>query len=185
MICHRQTPTQSWSAFQPTLGEHDVDIWRASLAAHPMYVQRSIKFLSNDEIARANRFYFELDRDNFIVARAFLRIITGYYLRADPCELRFDYGKHGKPLLGNAVKDGRRLEFNLTHSGGVALYALTFGRQIGIDLEEVHQGFPYEEIARSVFSPAEVESLFSLSPATREKAFFTCWVRKEAFVKAK
>src|SRR5205807_3837537 len=68
-----------------------------------------LKFLSNDEIARANRFCFELDRDNFIVARAFLRIITGYYLRADPCELRFDYGKHGKPLLGNAVKDGRRL----------------------------------------------------------------------------
>src|SRR5207249_3596597 len=108
MICHRQTPTQSWlwPAFQPKLGENDVHIWRASLAAHPMYIQRSIKFLTNDEIARANRFHCQLDRDNFIVARAFLRIITAHYLRAAPWELRFDYTKHGKPSIGNAVKDG-------------------------------------------------------------------------------
>src|SRR5713226_2904243 len=125
MIRPGQTPAQlwSWPPSQPTLGEHDVDIWRAPLETPPMYIRRSIKLLSRDEIARANEFYFGVDRDNFVVGRAFLRIIIGRYLQVVPSELRFDYGKHGKPSLVRAVTDGRRLEFNLSHSGKLALYA--------------------------------------------------------------
>lgn len=179
-----QELTWSQPPSRPALGEEDVDIWRASLATSPMYVERSTRLLARDEMARANKFYFHVDRDNFIVARAFLRIITGLYLGVDPRELRFDYGKDGKPSLVKAVKDGSPLEFNLTHSGKLALYAFTFGRRIGIDLEELHQNVAHEEIARRFFSPVEVDSLLSLSSADRERAFFNCWVRKEAFVKA-
>jgi len=150
-----------------------------------MYVKRLIKLLSRDEIVRANEFYFGVDRDNFVVRRAFLRIIIGRYVQVGPSELRFDYGKHGKPSLVRAVTDGRRLEFNLSHSGKLALYAFTCERQIGIDLEQFDPEFPNEEIARRVFSPSEVASLGSLPAVAQEGAFFNGWVRKEAFVKAK
>src|SRR5260370_8553174 len=124
MIRDIQTQKVTWSQppSRPALGEEDVDIWRASLATSPMHVERSTRLLARDEMARANKFYFHVARNNFIVARAFLRMITGLYLGVNPRELRFDYGKAGKPSLVKATKDGSRLPLNFTHSVQLPLY---------------------------------------------------------------
>jgi 4'-phosphopantetheinyl transferase len=144
-----------------------------------------VKYLSADEIARANRFRFETDRDHFIVARSLLRIILGRYLDVDPSEIRFAYGENGKPRLTNNLNTGHNLNFNLAHSGQYVVCGLTLDRDIGIDIELVSPDFASTEIANQFFSPAEIACLASLPFAARQQAFFDCWTRKEAFLKAK
>lgn len=139
-----------------------------------------MRLLDPDEVSRANRFYFEKDRKHFAVARGFLRSLLGRYLDADPKQLQFNYGEYGKPSLPGAG----RLRFNVSHSHGLALYALTEGRDIGVDVEYVRADFTSDEIARRFFSPFEVESLCGLPAEERVASFFRCWTRKEAYIKA-
>jgi 4'-phosphopantetheinyl transferase len=113
-----------------------------------------------------------------VVARGFLRYILSRYLETKPERLKFSYGEYGKPAL-----DGR-LHFNMSHSHRVALLAITEDRQIGVDVEHIRADFATEDIARRFFSPAEVESFNSLPEEEQVAAFFRCWTRKEAFIKA-
>jgi 4'-phosphopantetheinyl transferase len=140
--------------------------------------------LSEDEAARADRFHFAHDRNHFIVARGMLRVILGRYLRRPPAGLRFDYNAYGKPEL-RAAADGSRLRFNLSHAAGVALYCVADGRRVGVDVEYVREGAAYEEIAGHFFSERERASLAALPPEARARAFFNCWTRKEAYIKAR
>jgi 4'-phosphopantetheinyl transferase len=133
---------------------------------------------------RAERFYLQKDREHFIVARGLLRAILSRYLDMKPSQLRFCYNCHGKPFL--ATTSGRdTLSFNLSHSHGLALCAVTRGRKIGIDLERVRTDFACEQIAERFFSPRENAALHALPSSMRHEAFFTCWTRKEAYIKAK
>src|SRR5438105_15317593 len=129
---------QSWSLppEQPTLGEHEVHIWRASLDSTLSSVRWFRRLLSRDEIARADRFHFDVDRNHFIIGRASLRKILGSYLRVDPAELLFDYDGHGKPSLAKQT-DTPELNFNLAHSGALALYGIALSRKIGVDIEHI------------------------------------------------
>ena len=151
----------------------------------PAAVDWLSQFLSNDERDRARRFHFNSDRDHFIVARAWLRIIIGYYVRVEPAELEFDYSSYGKPSLAKPFAEVTGLNFNLAHSGELAILGITMRRQIGIDLERISDKVAYEEIARRFFSSSEVACLSSLPQAARARAFFNGWTRKEAFIKAK
>ena len=140
--------------------------------------------LSDDERCRAGRFYFQSDREHFIVARGVLRSILGSYLGVEARELCFGYGAYGKPALmlhANAAD----IRFNLSHAGGLALYAVTRDRAIGIDLEYLRADIEWMQIAARFFSPREHAMLSSLPPAARLEAFFTCWTRKEAYIKAR
>jgi 4'-phosphopantetheinyl transferase len=101
-----------------------------------------------------------------------------------PDQLRFDYSNHGKPKLAKTFGQGR-LSFNLSHSGGLALYSVTLGREIGIDLERVWEDLEYEQIAERFFSPREGTMLRRLPARQRPEAFFNCWTRKEAYLKAR
>ena len=127
------------------------------------------------ERARADRFHFRRDRDLFIAGRAQLRRILGAYLRQSPEALRFTYGESGKPALSGP------LAFNLSHSGGFA--ALAVARfQLGVDIECVR---PIEEaVAERFFAADEVMRLRGLPQEQQTEAFFACWTRKEAYVKA-
>jgi 4'-phosphopantetheinyl transferase len=138
--------------------------------------------LSEDEGARAARFYFQKDREHFIVARGLLRSILGRYLDSEPSTLRFSYSNYGKPALVGAEEAA--LRFNLSHSGGLALLAVTRGREIGVDLERVRPDFVDDQIAERFFSPREVARLRALPPGVQLEAFFTCWTRKESYIKA-
>lgn len=163
-----------------------VDVWLGSLEQPPEVVESLRDPLSTDERARADRFHFEKDRRHFIVARGGLRKLLGSYLGIAPNVIRFDYADHGKPRLAVALRQQLpQLKFNLAHSGGLAVYAFTTLGEIGVDLERIKPELIGDDIARRFFSAAEVASLDRLDAQARALAFFTCWTRKEAFIKAK
>ena len=189
------TSSQSQVAFEPApvslwhlpptnliLGSDEVHVWQASLDdPHLLELQQT---LSADERARADRFRFEKDRRHFIVARGLLRTILGNYLNTKPGQLQFCYSPYGKPAL-TGESGGSGIKFNLSHSHGLALYAITRHREVGVDLEFIQPHLADERTATQFFSPREVAMLRALSRGVKEEAFFNCWTRKEAYLKAR
>jgi 4'-phosphopantetheinyl transferase len=177
--------SQTWPPppAQLSLAATDVHIWRASLEQAADAVKDLRQLLSADEQARADRFHFARDRGHFTVARASLRRLLGQYLGIAPAEIQFTYADRGKPQL--PFEPVPKLKFNLAHSGGLALYAFTNIGEIGVDLEHIRPEFTGDDIARRFFSATEVARLDQLPVAARALAFFNCWTRKEAFIKAK
>jgi 4'-phosphopantetheinyl transferase len=165
-------------------GADQVHVWRATLDLSPLQIDSFRRTLASDEQARAERFYFHRDRERFIAARGVLRAILGRYLNKAPASLSFCYSSHGKPALVSE-SGGDALRFNISHSHGVALYAVTRGREVGIDLELVRSGLEIEEIAERFFSRLEIATLRALPTDLRRRAFFLCWTRKEAYIKAR
>lgn len=161
------------------LESNHADVWRLSLDLSTDSVKLNESTLSADEEKRADHFHFEVDKNRFIVTHGGLRKILGRYLHCDPAELTFSINQYGKPALVNSA-----VEFNLSHSGDFALIAVTQGRKIGVDVERIRQGISSHVIAQQYFSKAEVAELQSLPIEQREAAFFTCWTRKEAYIKA-
>jgi len=166
-----------------TLESDEVHVWRVSLDVDAAEVKSLAPVLSDDERARAARFCFHKDRENFTVARGILRMLLGRYLNKEPGRLEFSYGPHGRPMLRNenSVDD---FCFNVSHSKGLALYAFTRKRQIGIDVEWIRSEMASEQIAERFFAPQEVATLRALPAIAQLEAFFNCWTRKEAFIKA-
>ena len=180
------TPTVgSWSLppEKQTLGNHDVHVWFASLDLDETSVHRLWRTLSADERTRAKRFHFRRDRERFIVGRGLLRSILCSYLATEPERLRFCYDPHGKPHLTSDC-GGKTVCFNLSHAQGLALYAVTRHRRIGVDLEYIRSDLVDEQVAERFFAPREVAALHALPASMREQAFFACWTRKEAYIKA-
>jgi 4'-phosphopantetheinyl transferase len=166
-----------------TLGRDEVHLWRASMNCTAAQVEILKHTLSAEELRRAGRYRFKKDREHFIVARGLLRTILGRYLEMDPRQVRFCYGAHGKPAL--EVERGEdTLSFNLSHSNGLALFAVSRGRELGIDLEYVQAHLADDQITERFFSPREVALLRGLPKDVQREAFFIFWTRKEAFIKA-
>jgi len=166
------------------LANDEVHVWRASLDEPVSQLNGFLGTLAADERSRAERFYFQKDRERFIAARGVLRAILGFYLERAPESLSFCYGSHGKPALTSAHA-GDALRFNMSHSNGVALYAITRDRDVGIDLELIRGDLEVEEIAERFFSRPEIATLRALPTNVRRSAFFLCWTRKEAYIKAR
>jgi 4'-phosphopantetheinyl transferase len=160
----------------------EVHLWRIDLEALAADEAHSSTILSDDERARAARFHFPIHRQYFIAGRALLRRILAAYLTADPKELTFSYSAKSKPALAGA--HANRISFNISHSGEIALIAVTRNRQIGVDVEFIRHDFDTAAIATRFFSEVEQEQLAALSPAERHETFFRCWTRKEAYIKA-
>jgi len=165
------------------LPEKEVQLWRIDLDAICADESRWRKVLSADEATRASRFHFPRDRQRFVASRALLRTILAGYLVTEPHRLSFSYSKKEKPSLGPAHV-GSGVTFNVSHSGGIALFAFTRRREIGVDLEQVRRDFDVEGIARRFFSAPEYKQLAALPTPERVDAFFRCWTRKEAYIKA-
>jgi 4'-phosphopantetheinyl transferase len=166
-----------------TLSSAEVHVWRAALDQVTTSVEHLQRSLSADERQRAARFYFPRDRRRFTVARGVLRDILGRYLKLPPSALGFGYSAYGKPSLAIGA-DADLLRFNLSHSHEMALFAITWGREIGVDIEYLQREIACEEIAERFFSPQERASLRALPAAVKQRAFFNCWTRKEAYIKA-
>jgi 4'-phosphopantetheinyl transferase len=137
--------------------------------------------LTPDERDRAGRFHFDRLRHSFILARGSLRLLLGRYLGAAPAGVRFAYGEKGKPALADPSS---RLHFNASHSGGIALCAFTLDCEIGVDVEQMRPLPDMQGIARRFFCAEESGELMALPEHQREAAFFRCWTRKEAYIKA-
>ncbi len=168
----------------PAVETDEVHVWRASLDADESCLSRLERVLSREELERANRFYFRKDREYFITTRGLLRTILARYLEKDASQLQFSYNGYGKPFL--AGKKGRqRLCFNVSHSDGLALFAVAQERDIGIDVERIRPHFADEDIIEQFFSPGEIAALRALPVSMQPEAFFCCWTRKEAYLKAR
>jgi 4'-phosphopantetheinyl transferase len=161
------------------LADHEVHVWRVGLELPSSRVQQLRGILTDDELDRANHFSFEIDRQRFIAARGTLRSILSRYITMYPGHLRFYYNPYGKPFLAPEFSS-YLLNFNLTHSGSMALYAITRNMEIGVDVERIRSDFEYEEIANRFFSVNEVAILHMIPAEKKLAAFYNCWTRKEA-----
>jgi 4'-phosphopantetheinyl transferase len=168
----------------PVQNEAEVHVWRATLDRPPKEVETYRSMLSPDELLRAERLIFPEHRRRFIVARGSLRSILARYLAIAPAAIRFEYGPHGKPRLDTSHVLAHPLHFNLTHSNDLALFSVTGLGAIGIDIEQIRPDFSSAQIAKRYFSAGEIEALGMLAPQEYAEAFFRCWTRKEAFIKA-
>ncbi len=137
-------------------------------------------FLSSDERERAARFHFERDRGRYSVCRSVLRELLAGCLNAAPEEIEFRYGEAGKPEL----REGSP-RFNVSHSHDLALIAIALETELGVDIERIRAGVEREGIAERFFSPGEIAELRATPAEERDEAFFRCWTRKEAYVKAR
>jgi 4'-phosphopantetheinyl transferase len=132
------------------------------------------------ERARADRFLFDRHRRRFITSHAWVRIVLGRCLDRAPESLRFLVGPYGKPRLADAALD---LRFNLSHAGERALLAVTRGQEVGVDIEQ-ERAIAHADLARRFFAPSECQALEAMDASEQIPAFFRCWTRKEAFIKA-
>jgi 4'-phosphopantetheinyl transferase len=165
------------------LADGDVQVWRISLSKQPDEIVALKRLLSPDEIARAERFYFQRHHDAFVAARAGLRNTLSRYVSLSPEALTFRYGDAGKPELPEQIFGGE-VAFNLSHSGDWAILAVARRGPLGVDIERTRAMNDAAGLARRYFSAAEVAVWESLAPAEQTAAFFRCWTRKEAYLKA-
>ena len=167
----------------PKLVLGEVHIWRIPLSTHAHSVHALRGLLAPDEIKRADAFHFERHRLFFTVAHAAMRQILSWYVYVAPRNLVFIPGEQGKPELA-AGCGGGRVRFNLSHSGCFALLAVAQDSSLGVDIELVNEEFAGEDIAERFFSGNEVILLRAIAADSRAAAFFSCWTRKEAYIKA-
>ena len=156
-----------------------VDLERETFDGHTL-----AETLSADEWMRADRFVYEKHRAHFVAGRGCLRAILAKYMDCKPGELAFFYGEHGKPALASPW-DKFQLRFNLSHSAGLALIAVSMRHEIGVDVEHLSRKVgQIKDIAKRFFAPGEYERLCALPQGEQRRAFFCCWTRKEAYLKA-
>lgn len=164
----------------------EVQVWRMALDRTAEEVAALFEVLSTDERERAARYVSERDRARFVAGRGLLRrVLAGYRGSEAPERLRFAYGAHGKPRLAAVDAEGVDVRFNLAHSDGLALLAVALGREVGVDVEWVREDGAIAAVADRYFSRAERDALAALPEGERCRAFYACWTRKEAYVKAR
>ena len=177
---------QGWDlpSAAPFLWLEEVHLWRTSLAVPPALLQQYRAVLSPDELKRAMQFRFARDYEHFVVAHAVLRKLLAHYLQVAPEEVLFIKNAYGKPSLPSSLNPSG-LCFNLSHSHEMALFAFSYRRDLGVDVEYARKNVEYDQLARFCFSPYEQEVLLSLTGLAKHEAFYACWTRKEAYIKAR
>ncbi len=162
------------------LGNNEIHVWHTDLTAQEAAIDRLFPLLDHHEQSRAARFLVPAPRIQFILSRAFLRIALGQYLQIGPSEVGFHIAEHGKPELAKE----RGLHFNLSHTDGETVIAVTRAGRVGVDVERIRENMDPLQLATRFFSSTEAEWLRSQSADQRFAAFFACWTAKEAYVKA-
>lgn len=165
----------------PTTAGASVDIWTIRLDLSPSSVDAAKKLLSPGECARIDAFRNEQARRNYIISHAALRQILAGRLDVTPVDIAFNTGPNGKPALSGPVEG--RLEFNLTHSGDLALVAVTTGSEVGVDVETMRPVPDALRIAERFFSTAESDALKALPEPEQASTFLNLWTRKESVAK--
>jgi len=165
------------------LPDNEVHLWRLDLNALAVVEDRWKEVLSVEEQMRAARFLAPLARRHFVLTRALLRMLVGGYLNEQPTAVKLRFSAREKPGLDQPQAESK-LEFNISHSGGVSLLAFTRAREIGVDVELVRKDRDVDGIARRFFSLAEQKQLETIPAEEKYEAFFRCWTRKEAYIKA-
>lgn len=166
------------------LSPHHVDIWLTSTELGEERVRAYAKTLTGLELARARKFKSAAKYREYVITRGLLRSTLHNVAGLDLAERDFSYGEHGKPGL-DGIEAAGAIAFNVSHSHGLALVALTVGGRLGVDLERIRPEVEWQELAQRYFSAAECRDLQAqVDTNDARRRFFTCWTRKEAFVKA-
>jgi 4'-phosphopantetheinyl transferase len=167
----------------PALGQDEVHLWLLQLSQPSKMLEALAATLDTEEVARTSKFRLTRDQHRFVAARGLLRHLLGSYLGVAGGRLRFEYGVSGKPFILD--DDGQpQIQFNLSHSGDWALLGVTRKLAIGVDIEAVQEIPDAMEIALQNFAPSEIAALRTVETHRRLEAFYACWARKEAYVKA-
>ena len=164
--------------YNPT--EQEVLVWPVRIFPSRAAARHFQALLTPDETERAESFRFDYLRQSFVIARGVLRTVLGRYLGISPDGVQFQYGARGKPALAGHT----RLRFNASHSGNLAVFAFSLDCELGVDIEQIRPMPEMREIAERFFCPDEQSELCSLPAHERDSAFYRCWTRKEAFLKA-
>lgn len=170
----------SFSSQQLYLKPNQVDIWFVDKKKHLNKLSEYWTVLCDDERKKASQFRFVKDFNCSVIARGVLRTLLGKYLNTNPKNIEFEFGEFGKPQL----KETNRLEFNVSHAEDGIAIAFTQKNKIGVDVEYIKRPIEVATIAKQFFSENEVSSLFSVEKSNQQQAFYNCWTRKEAFIKA-
>jgi 4'-phosphopantetheinyl transferase len=163
------------------LAEDEIQIWFVRLTGSDEAAAACGSVLGEEEVARAERFHFPHLRREFTFAHGVLRLLLARYLGEDAKHIRFAYGEKQKPKVASPATE---VDFNMSHSGSVAIYAFARRLELGIDIERIRSMDRLSEVAESVFCSEEIADLDALSCEERLRAFFACWTRKEAYIKA-
>jgi 4'-phosphopantetheinyl transferase len=161
------------------LAADEVHVWALVLSRPSSQIQAMWQLLSAAEQARAKRFHFDQDRDFYTVGRGVLRTLIGQYEGGSAADVSFAYGEQGKPQLLDTD-----LKFNVSHAQGLALMGFCRGREIGVDLEMIRPLSDVNRLAKRSFSAAEYAEWTAVAEPQKMLAFFNCWTRKEAYIKA-
>jgi 4'-phosphopantetheinyl transferase len=168
----------------PELRAGDVHLWRCSLALGEAERGSLVALLDRKERERSDRMRIGEVRQRFDVSHGRLRQILSRYMDAEPADLQFGAAEGGKPHLRSS-SEGPGVQFSLSHSGDLALIGVTIDHAIGVDVEIVRDSVDIDLVARRQFAPGEVARLFNVTGTERVSAFYTCWTRKEAYLKAR
>jgi 4'-phosphopantetheinyl transferase len=160
-----------------------IDVWRSRIDLPVSEIEKYAETLSEQEQERAAKFTFPDKYEEYVVSRGLLRKALAHVLDQEPSSFKFDYTSSMKPYLVKQYND-RSISFNVSHSHGQALVAISLDRNIGIDIEKIRPDVEYEKLAKRFFSEAEHKALMQCAVEDRVAAFFATWTRKEAFVKA-
>jgi 4'-phosphopantetheinyl transferase len=166
-----------------SLAANEVHVWHVPLDERISEVGRRCMVLNQEERDRAARFHFDRDRHEFCLSRSVLRQMLESYGVAGAAEVRFTYSLHGKPAL-DGVHGCPWLQFNLSHTRGMAVCAFVHSRLVGVDVEHVRDVVDVDGIVASHFAPEEQAEYQRLSAGERQRGFLNGWTRKEAFIKA-
>lgn len=163
----------------PALNPNEVHLWCMNLQIAEDSVHRFTNTLADDEISKANRFKFDYLKRRYIGARGMLRHLLGQYLNLEASHICFKYSKKGKPYL-----DLPNISFNISHSHEMAVFAFSYGGEVGVDLEQIRTMTDVEAIAKRFFCPEEGELIATLTGKEQLTTFFQLWTAKEAYLKA-
>ncbi|MDD5033723.1 MAG: 4'-phosphopantetheinyl transferase superfamily protein [Methylococcaceae bacterium] len=184
MTSWRENPAGFISALDERLAQDEAHVYTLNLAAfREDDIHRYWLLLDEEEQARARRFRHEPSRNCFVLVRAALRRLLGWYLQREPTTLEFAIGEKGKPRLAEN-EPNRGLVFNVSHSGDHAIFALARDTPIGVDVEYRRAMSDMDGMATHCFAAHELNYWRALPEERRESAFFAFWTCKEAFLKA-
>lgn len=163
-----------------TLRDREVHIWKFDLEAHPEMRTECLKVLSEDERKKADQFKFNLHADRYILSRGILRYLLGRYLQMPSSQVQIEYNAFGKPYCS-----GKVVFFNASHSENLLIVGISKSGDLGVDMEFMNRNMEEMLIANRFFSAAEIQQFNILEASGKMEAFYSCWTKKEAYIKAK
>ena len=165
------------------IGEREVHVWFARVPPEPNAEREAWAVLSPEEQDWASQLKHQHDRAVRVRTRALVRRVLATYLHLAPQEVAIAAGREGKPGVVVDVDTPGSPHFSVSHSGSMALVALSRSHEVGPDVEQVRGDLVWRDIADKFFSLAELDALRDVPRADRRRAFYDCWVRKEAYLK--